>query len=392
MVFEGVSSLTARTAAILAAAAACACATSERLAPSAPPLRRPGRPISSVELKIVEVSTSTSAAEPGLDPSMVVPSDRATLRAEVSSAPDEGASILWRVSPLGPHTGPPAPLLSDHGSVFVFQGASRLATAGSRRPNPPLEYTVVASLSRGPQTLQAPAHLRQSERDVLRQEYLDYQTVFLPGPPQVGPAARVSLNTGNYSLVAEETPGGLARLLDAVQRRVALLLASDVQVTAVGTGGLSPARVVVEPGPVIQRVGRLGNTDPGGDDVCEGPWVKGRCSGRVRAGANGIAETPANNRGASLDLSRLVTSAYRNPQRNRAVGSHALNSFHTRGRALDLDPRALSVAGKTPAQLMCLIEAAGAAVAGVRNAFTEAGAVQHLPCDASAADHVHVQR
>ena len=93
-----------------------------------------------------------------------------------------------------------------------------------------------------------------------------------------------------------------------------------------------------------------------------------------------------------MDLSRFVTSAFRNPQRNRAIGSRALNSRHTRGRALDIDPRALQVPGKDSRQLMCVVEAAGDRIVGERNSFTERGAATFLTCNDAAADHVHIQR
>ena len=91
---------------------------------------------------------------------------------------------------------------------------------------------------------------------------------------------------------------------------VRALMSSDVQVVPVGGTALDPQAVVVEPGPPVLRVGRLGNTDPQGDDVCAGPLVGGRCAGPVRAGPNGTAETKANNRGFAVDLTRAVTSAF----------------------------------------------------------------------------------
>src|SRR5690606_5066806 len=132
------------------------------------------------------------------------------------------------------------------------------------------------------------------------------------------------------------------------------ILSDDVQEQRVGTRGLRPNTVVVSPGPAVLEAGPLGDTDPQGDDACGGPVVNGACAGPILAGRNRIAETRANNRKTRIDVSKLVTSAFRNPQRNRAIGSRALNSRHTRGRALDLDPRALSIPGKDARQLMCV--------------------------------------
>ena len=91
-------------------------------------------------------------------------------------------------------------------------------------------------------------------------------------------------------------------------------------------------------------------------------------------------------------LEDFVSSAFRNPQRNRAAGSVVLDSRHTRGRALDLDPRLMPVPGKTPQQLMCIVEAAGDAVVGERDSFTERGATRFLECNDPMADHVHLER
>ena len=165
---------------------------------------------------------------------------------------------------------------------------------------------------------------RQSEADVLRQEYLDYGTAFVPGRKNVAPAPEPSLNTGNYTLIAEEQPGALGGLLSRLTARFNALLAQR---------GKPP-----------------------------------------------------------VDLQTLVTSAFRNPQRNRAVGSTALNSRHVRGRALDLSPQSLEIPGLGTEELMCLIEQAGNDVAGpTGRAFTERGAATFLDCDSPAADHVHVE-
>ena len=139
-------------------------------------------------------------------------------------------------------------------------------------------------------------------------------------------------------------------------------------------------------------MGALGDTDPQGDDVCAGPKVGGRCNGPIHAGPNGLAETRANNRQTRVKLEEFVSSAFRNPQRNRAAGSATINSRHTSGSALDIDPRSMPVPGKTPQQLMCIVEAAGDSIVGERASFTERGATLFLACDSPAADHVHLQR
>jgi|GEM_PF-2044873 len=319
-----------------------------------------------------------------------------TVRGRVRDAPELDERIQWTLRPIGPQTADADPT-SHEGSEAVFHAFSRVGTEGSRRPNPPLEYELVASLPlREGETLRVrlppSTLLRQDEEDVLRQEYLDYGSRFQPTREQISLPARTSFNTGNYGFIAEEEKGGLERLLDQMEKRVLALLNNDVQEKSVGVRGLAADTVVVSPGDAIPAVGALGDTDPQGDDVCAGPQVGGRCAGPILAGPNGISETRANNRTTPVALEGLISGAFRNPQRNRASGSANINSPHSLGRALDLDPRLLSIPGKTSAQLMCLVEAAGDAVVGKKNAFTERGSTTFLACDSPAAEHVHVQR
>jgi hypothetical protein len=315
----------------------------------------------------------------------------------VGGASGLGDRIHWTARPLGPQTGPATPA-EGSGPEFAFRGSSALPKTGSKAPNPPLEYEVVASLDVDGRTLEAKlpptTFIRQDEADILRQEYLDYGTKFQPALANVSVAGRPTFNRGNYTLIVEQSPGELDKLLTDVEAEVNRELNDDVQVVPPGTQSLSPVAVVVSPGPPVMFVGPLGDTEPQGDDVCAGPRVNNGCAGRILAGRNGIADTVANNRKTRVSLDLIITSAYRNPQRNKFIGSGTVNSRHTIGKALDLDPRMLvaSMPGKSGSQLMCVVEQAGARVLGDDNSFTENGPVTFLECDDPAADHVHVQR
>ncbi|MBN1207365.1 MAG: hypothetical protein JXB05_20970 [Myxococcaceae bacterium] len=348
-----------------------------------------------VALEITEAFTrGTGQSAPRT--SFLSPVEEITVRARLVNAP-EGAEerIRWTVRPVGTQTGPAVPDTHE-GKELTFRGSSALGRNGNRQANPPLEYEVFATATVDGQTLEArlppTTFIRQEEQDILRQEYADFGTSFQPAPAHVVVPQRARLNTGNYAIIVEEDAGKLEELLLKVEAEVNRILNDDVQERPVGTRRLKPNTVVVSPGPSVLEVGPLGDTDPQGDDVCAAPRVNGVCTGPIHAGRNGIAETRANNRKLRVDLSGLVTSAFRNPQRNRAIGSQALNSRHTRGRALDVDPRPLQVRGKDSRQLMCIIEAAGERVVGERNAFTERGAATFLDCNDPAADHVHIQR
>ncbi|WP_375768288.1 hypothetical protein NR798_42500 [Archangium gephyra] len=347
-----------------------------------------------ISLEVLAVAVDGEGAE--TSGTSFVTGESITARGRVRNAEDLDARIHWSLQPVGPHTGPADPA-SKEGPEAVFRASSRVGTRGNREPNPPLEYELVASLPlEGGETLEVrlppTTFLRQEEDDVLRQEYLDYGTRFQPGRALISIPGRPVFNTGNYSVIAETEAGGLSRLLAQMEERFQALLQNDVQEKPVGTRGLTPKTVVVSPGAPILTVGALGDTDPQGDDVCSGLHVGGRCTGSILAGPNGIADTRANNREPKVKLEDFVSSAFRNPQRNRAAGSATINSRHTAGSALDIDPRRMVIPGKTPQQLMCLVEAAGDAVVGERASFTERGATLFLACDSPAADHVHVQR
>ncbi|MEP6536733.1 MAG: D-Ala-D-Ala carboxypeptidase family metallohydrolase [Bryobacteraceae bacterium] len=176
-------------------------------------------------------------------------------------------------------------------------------------------------------------------------------------------------------------------MFNAFTSAVNALLNNDVQVQPVGMGGLDTTAVVVKPGPDIPLRGALGNTNNQGDDVCT--VLRGNvCIGAILAGPNGIADTTANNRHTVVDFSDQIASGYRNPQRNRRVGSVQLDSYHQRGRALDITP--VNVPGKTTIDMYCLMVQAGKNTEGGVNSFTEFSAVPR-PCTA-VVNHIHVQR
>lgn len=93
-----------------------------------------------------------------------------------------------------------------------------------------------------------------------------------------------------------------------------------------------------------------------------------------------------------------ISSGYRNPQRNRAVGSRIPDSSHTRGRALDLVPSVVHVVVmvngarvRVPLSLHgVLYPALQAAAATQGTAIAEQGAIQ-VPVGDPREDHIHVQ-
>ena len=224
-------------------------------------------------LEVLELSVGKPEKDEASRTSFVTGEPIST-RGRVRNAKELEGRIQWHLQPVGPQTADADPTTHE-GDEAVFRAFSRVGTAGSRKPNPPLEYEVVAVLPlENGETLQVrlspTTYLRQDLEDVLRQEYVDFGTSFRPSRTQISIPGRRTFNTGNYPVIAEEDAGGLARLLEQLDEQVRALLTNDVQEKPVGTRGLAAWTVVVSPGKPILNVGALGDTDPQGDDLCGG--------------------------------------------------------------------------------------------------------------------------
>lgn len=343
-----------------------------------------------VEVEIFEVNTPSDAGTPPADNSFIASSDQIEVKARVVGAPQFNGQISWQVQPSNAVTGPATPSTAANTDIFIFNGRSLQPTTGSRASNQPLGYEVIARVIVNGITIEdlvPPLSLiRQDTRDIMRQEYFDHSSVFQPDRPSI--TSNDPFNNGNYDFIAEQTAGNLDRLAQNVNINANNLLNNDRQVVPVGTAGLVPAAVVVDPGAAIRTVGPLGDTDPEGDDACAAPLQNGSCNAAILAGPNGIAETTANNRNVSVNIT--ISSAYRNPRRSVAVGSTA-NSLHVRGRAIDFDPRGMNVPGKTAQQMMCIVEDAGDRASIPGFSFAELPGGTPVLCNDPGADHIHVQ-
>jgi hypothetical protein len=176
--------------------------------------------------------------------------------------------------------------------------------------------------------------LSQDETDILRQEYYDYN-IPVPARDEVVPSLGAGFNRGNYSVqLAVDMRENYDAILAAYRGR--------------------EVRVTIDGQEYVTRIPQ--------------------------------------------DASLTVSSGYRNPQRNRAVGSQFPDSRHTRGRALDLVPSAVQVVvmvnGRPRRVTLSLHEALypalHAAAATVGTAIAEQGATQ-VPVGDPREDHIHVQ-
>ncbi len=380
-----------------------------------------------ITVEITRVDTpSKSATPPGERSFIEDDSIQAVGRSLVPTAASLNGTfdslMQWKATSVGPRSGSADPATRS-GPTFSFttRPASPLTT-GSTTANPALAFDVVARI--GAETASCPAttySLRQDERDVMRQEYSDFQTVngdvSIPARSalQSPPIATPSLNGGNYNLIFNGDIL-LAMLDDFIANLNAILGAQDTLVVPPCTCAPNdqscfdqhPASCKLTAQTVVVRAGTstsatrpadttfnrqviVFHTRPGGDDTFD-------TQGNILAGPNGRAETQANTvvLPTFTRASLVVTSGYRNPRRNLAVGSQNPNSFHVQGRALDIAnfdiPGLIPVPGvASAANSRCIAELAGDRAVQAQNAFAEQGPTT-LACDSASVDHLHMQR
>ncbi|MCY1013811.1 hypothetical protein OV079_51470 [Nannocystis pusilla] len=90
-------------------------------------------------------------------------------------AEPEGASATWEVKPIGDHSGKIAKPTGT-GNRFDYTpevtNAQRPITA-SRKPNPPVQYSIKATITHEGKSHEITEIVTQDERDIIRQEYVD---------------------------------------------------------------------------------------------------------------------------------------------------------------------------------------------------------------------------
>jgi hypothetical protein len=180
----------------------------------------------------------------------------------VRVAEPQGASATWEVTPVGGHSGTVRPNTGT-GNRFDYTpqvtNAQRPIT-GSRSPNRAVKYQIKATVTANGQTGEITEFVEQDEKDIIRNEYVDFRTwrngftLHVPYRTRIRAATRAAMR-GNYTLVLDSA---MTDLLNAVE--------------------------------------------------------------------------------ANLGQAVVVNSGWRNPRRNIAVGSTAVNSNHQHGGAVDMKP------------------------------------------------------
>jgi hypothetical protein len=348
--------------------------------------------------------TANIAVSPDLPSDTAIFQSDTTVSGTATLSPTGDASkIQWEVTSLnGKARGIIEPNPADKtGATFSFKPDNVPNTTGSTGTSDPLRFEIKATYC----SMSATKIIEQDEKEIIRQEYRDFTDmsvvhtcaglcngVFAMQPPSRGelnvPVQPIhfpisQIRTTAYNVV-RGNPGDLA---DQIWGAYNSLINNDIQVQAMGTTGLNPTDVVVNPGGAIQLVGALLDTAP-----CNGASNPATCDDQtvgnaIVAGPNGIAETIALNQPTNYGL--RITSAWRNPRRNLAVNG-AASSRHLLGDAIDIQPVEIPP-GKT-ATIWCILQTAADMVPGA-NGFTERHSSQQ-PCNAAEGviTHVHTQR
>lgn len=300
-----------------------------------------------------------------LDRATFVTTDRVSLQASVG-APVSGVAVTWTVEGRDAANGitgfPVDEARATNGegtSTFSFVPSDNSTlvidrrtrwTTGSRAANPPIKFEVKAKIALEGEEFEVllseesgQGLLSQDETDRLRQEYYDYN-IPVPGRGEVVASLGARYNQGNYGTqLSVDLPG-------YYNRAVAAYSGSQVMISVLVNG---------------------------------------------QTFTNVPAAIPVN-------APVTISSGYRNPQRNKAVGSLFPDSRHTRGRALDLVPNVVQVqvqvvvngqpvTQRVPLSLhQTLYPALYAAAATVGTAIAEQGSTPVAVGDPRE-NHIHVQ-
>ncbi len=142
----------------------------------------------------------------------------------VRVAAPAGASASWEVTPIEKHSGTLA-VRTGTGNRFDYTPsvtqAQRPITA-SREPNDPVQYRIKATVTHNGQTQEIVETVTQDERDIIRQEYVDFRTwrdrftLHVPYRNRIVEASRSQMR-GNYVLIVDSA---MTELLTATEAQL----------------------------------------------------------------------------------------------------------------------------------------------------------------------------
>lgn len=378
-----------------------------------------------VTVSIIDVDTpSKHANPPGQDSFIEDDQITATAKTDVPGHPNLGpqfaGQVNWKATSSGPRAGTADPDTATATSTYNFTTSAddRLLTA-CKCVNPAMAFTIEADFApNNTNCTNNQKTITQDLRDIMRQEYYDFQTVtaavVIPDRSELQAPSIASgrYNDGGYSLVMNGVMptmltnfvANLNTILSTQDRQNIPPCACQVNDAACRDANpvscrLAPTAIVVTAGTIdaatrpsnasFNRTVIVFHSQPGGSNVFD-------TTGHILAGANGMAQTTANTVTFPTFSANtiFITSGYRNPRANKAAGSQTNISPHTKGRALDIRnfviPNLIAVPNVPSANVSnCIIELAGDRAVGAANSFQEAGPT--ITVCTGAVDHLHIQ-
>jgi len=148
---------------------------------------------------------------------------RSNRQLSVRVAEPAGASATWEVTPVGAHSGTVA-TRTGTGNRFDYTPAVTQAQrpiTASREANAPVQYRIKATVTHNGQTQEIVETVTQDERDIIRQEYVDFRTwrdrftLHVPYRNRIVEPSRQEMR-GNYTLIVDSA---MTELLLATEAR-----------------------------------------------------------------------------------------------------------------------------------------------------------------------------
>ncbi len=167
---------------------------------------------------------------PGSDgPNSFISTDNITFHVRIPGVPDINTSewpsvTSWKVTGESPNSGDGNPNEQAGTSVFSFQpNPVNRPVAGSDQPNDPIKYNVAATVQGTTQNYP----LSQDTPDIIRQEYVDFNSAFVPARAQFVTSPGPPFYNGPYSLALDF---GMEAALNAITAQFNLLAQGAITV------------------------------------------------------------------------------------------------------------------------------------------------------------------
>jgi hypothetical protein len=185
-------------------------------------------------------------------------------------------SAQWLISGVQPND------LADNtyagfGSNFKFApNPINRPRTGSRTPNLPIRYKVSVTIM----GLKKVLNLVQDEIDILRQEYIDFQTNWIPSRNEIHLAENSAWNTGNYRYIATEAGNVFEDAFNSISNS----WADACQLANIENPGLTlnsayrnPRRTIAVGSPSVNSkhtLGRAMDIVPSGGTININTWIR----------------------------------------------------------------------------------------------------------------------